>query len=109
MSTPKASARTLLVLSGPVVTCRKNTRCTPICAMASTASAIGMLGVQTRSSAGSRKATTVSSAASAEPDDIADDAAADLVALAGLVAGRGVGATGFGASLIERLHRGRRR
>ncbi len=26
MSTPKASASTLLVLSGPVVTCRKNTR-----------------------------------------------------------------------------------
>jgi hypothetical protein len=28
--TPKASASTLLVLSAPVVMCRKNTRCTPI-------------------------------------------------------------------------------
>src|SRR6476661_2226125 len=38
MSAPHASARTLLVLSGPVVMCRKNTRCTPIWAIASTAS-----------------------------------------------------------------------
>jgi hypothetical protein len=30
MSTPNASASTSLVLSGPVVMCRKNTRCTPI-------------------------------------------------------------------------------
>ena len=36
ISTPKASASTLLMLSGPVVMCRKNTRCTPICAIAST-------------------------------------------------------------------------
>src|SRR5260370_33702832 len=36
ISTPKASAITLLVLSGPVVTCRKNTRWTPICAIART-------------------------------------------------------------------------
>src|SRR5665213_2934988 len=34
MRTPNASAMTLLVLSGPVVMCRKNTRCTPICAIA---------------------------------------------------------------------------
>ena len=47
ISTPKASARTLLVLSGPVVMWRKKTRCTPICAIASTTSAIGMLGCQT--------------------------------------------------------------
>src|ERR1700676_1016742 len=38
--TPKASAKTLLVLSGPEVMCSKNTRCTPI---ASTTSATGML------------------------------------------------------------------
>jgi hypothetical protein len=42
---PKASERTLLVLSGPGVMCRKNIRCTPICVIASTASATGMLGL----------------------------------------------------------------
>src|SRR5882757_9418856 len=36
INTPNASAITLLVLSGPVVTCRKNTRWMPICAIAST-------------------------------------------------------------------------
>src|SRR3984893_1920248 len=36
ISTPNASAITLLVLSGPVVTCRKNTKWIPICAMART-------------------------------------------------------------------------
>src|SRR3982074_34494 len=46
--TPKASASTLLVLSGPVVMCRKNTRCTPICAIARTTRATGMLGSHTR-------------------------------------------------------------
>ena len=48
MSTPKASAITLLVLSGPVVMWRKNTRCTPICAMAKTISATGTAGAQTK-------------------------------------------------------------
>ena len=38
ISTPNATASTLFVLSGPVPMCRKNTRCTPICAIASTAS-----------------------------------------------------------------------
>src|SRR5438309_1100954 len=46
ISTPKASASTLLVLSGAVVICRKKTRCTPICAMASTTSATGIPGPQ---------------------------------------------------------------
>ena len=46
ISRPKASASTLLVLSGPVVMCRKKTRWTPICAIASTDSAIGMLGAR---------------------------------------------------------------
>ena len=46
MSTPNASASTLLVLSGPVVMCRKNTRCTPIWAMASTARPSGTPGAQ---------------------------------------------------------------
>src|SRR3569832_1768014 len=44
--TPKAKARTLLVLSGPVVMCRKNTRCTPIWAMAKTTMATGTAGAQ---------------------------------------------------------------
>ena len=46
MRIPKANAITLLVLSGPVVMCRKNTRCTPICAMAKTMRATGMAGAQ---------------------------------------------------------------
>ena len=41
-----ASARTLLVLSGPVVMCRKNTRCTPIWAIARTASPRSTPGAQ---------------------------------------------------------------
>ena len=44
ISRPNASAIRLLTLSGPDVMCRKKTRCTPICATASTESAIGMLG-----------------------------------------------------------------
>ena len=47
ISRPNASASELLMLSGPDVMCRKNTRCTPICAIARTDSAIGMLGSQT--------------------------------------------------------------
>src|SRR5579859_8025996 len=46
-NTPKASASTLLVESGALLMCRKNTRCTPIWAIASTASRMGMAGVQT--------------------------------------------------------------
>src|SRR5580698_3597260 len=42
---PNASANALLVLSDPVVMCRKNARCTPICATANAASAIGTPGV----------------------------------------------------------------
>src|SRR5262245_30170456 len=48
MSTPNASASTLLVLSGPVVMCRKNTRWTPIWAMARTARPRGMPRAQSR-------------------------------------------------------------
>ena len=36
ISTPKARARMLFVLSGPLPICRKKTRWTPICAKAST-------------------------------------------------------------------------
>ena len=60
MSTPKASAMALLVLSGPVVRWRKNTRCTPIWAMASTISAAGTTGPQTRPVAGRPKDSSVS-------------------------------------------------
>jgi vacuolar iron transporter family protein len=46
ISTPKASASALLVLSGSLVMWRKKTRCTPIWATASIASMIGMPGPQ---------------------------------------------------------------
>src|SRR6185369_3628483 len=44
MRTPKASASTLLVLSGPLVMCRKNTRWMPIWAIASTTSPVATPG-----------------------------------------------------------------
>jgi len=46
ISTPNASASTLLVLSGPVVMWRKKIRCTPIWATARATSAAAMPGVQ---------------------------------------------------------------
>jgi len=52
----------LLVLSGPVVMCRKNTRCTPICAIASRLIATGMLGCQTRSVPATKKDVAVKKA-----------------------------------------------
>ncbi len=67
ISTPKASAIVLLRLSGPVVMCRKNTRCTPICATASTDIAIGMLGAHTRLVPATRNDTQVSSTAIPRP------------------------------------------
>ena len=76
ISTPKASASTLLVLSGPVVMWRKKTRCTPICAIASTTSATGMLGCQTRSVPRDEERSAVSSDREPEPDQIAQHAAA---------------------------------
>ena len=76
ISTPNASAITLLVLSGPVVMCRKNTRCTPICAIASTTSATGMLGAQTRSVPAIKKDARSAAIASAKPDQIAQHALA---------------------------------
>ena len=66
ISTPKASAMTLLTLSGPVVMWRKKTRWTPICAIARTTSATGMLGSQT-SVVRAMKNDTVVSVASARP------------------------------------------
>jgi hypothetical protein len=44
ISTPKARARILFVLSDPLPRCRKKTRWTPICAKASTTSPTGMPG-----------------------------------------------------------------
>ena len=70
--TPNASAMTLLTLSGPVVMCRKNVRWTPICAIASTVSATGMLGVPRPAVVPAMKNDTmVSRVASAKPDQIA--------------------------------------
>jgi hypothetical protein len=80
MRTPNASASTLLALSGPVVMWMKKTRCTPIWAIASTTSASGMLGPQTRLVPAMKKATTVMKAA----------ASRHLVAAGRLVARRGV-------------------
>src|SRR5205814_1530973 len=55
MNTPKASARMLFVLSGPLPRCRKKTRCTPICAKASTTSPTGMPGAHNRSDWNARR------------------------------------------------------
>ena len=44
ISTPKARARILFVLSGPLPRCKKKTRWTPICAKARTTSPTGMPG-----------------------------------------------------------------
>src|SRR6185437_2968603 len=44
MSTPKARASALLVLSGEVVRCRKKTRCTPTCARPKTMRAMTIPG-----------------------------------------------------------------
>src|SRR6516225_7035167 len=48
ISTPKASARILFVLSEPLPRCRKKTRWIPICAMASTIKPTGMPGAQSK-------------------------------------------------------------
>src|SRR5262249_50971695 len=48
ISRPKARARMLFVLSGPLPRCRKNTRWTPICAKASTTNPTGMPGAQSK-------------------------------------------------------------
>ena len=89
ISRPKASAITLLVLSGPVVMCRKNTRCTPICAIASTTSATGMLGCQTRSVPATKNEVAVSRIASPRPTTIAEQPRRDAAFF--LVARRDVG------------------
>ncbi len=67
ISKPNASASTLLVLSAPVVMCRKNTRCTPICAIASTMMATGIDGCQTRSVPAMKNDVAVSRIASPRP------------------------------------------
>src|SRR5215467_8399391 len=67
MSTPNASASTLLVLSGPVVMWRKKTRCTPIWAMASTARPSGMPGGQINEVFATQKDVPVRITATASP------------------------------------------
>jgi hypothetical protein len=46
ISTPKARARILFVLSAPLPRCKKKTRWIPICAKASTIKPTGMPGAQ---------------------------------------------------------------
>ena len=64
---PKMSAITLFVLSGFVLMLRKNTRCTPICAMASTASPAGTPWAHNRWVCETRKEAPVSSSAKKSP------------------------------------------
>ena len=90
MRTPNASASTLLALSGPVVMWMKKTRWTPIWAIASTTSASGMLGPQTRLVPAMKKATTVMKASQEKADQVAQKAFRHLVAAGRLVARRGV-------------------
>src|ERR1700722_1047578 len=67
MSTPNASASTLLVLSGPVVMCRKKTRCTPIWAMARTARPRATPGPQSSDVLATQKEIAVRMTARASP------------------------------------------
>ncbi|SUJ26223.1 Uncharacterised protein [Sphingomonas paucimobilis] len=67
INTPNSSASTLLLLSGPVVMCRKKTRCTPIWPIASASSAAGTAGPQMISIWTSAKDAAVSTAAAANP------------------------------------------
>ena len=90
ISTPNASARTLLALSGPVVMWRKKTRCTPICAIASTTSAIGMLGPQTSDRPGNEERHDGDQGRERQPDQIAEHPFGDLAAAGPLVAGSGI-------------------
>lgn len=66
-STPKASAVTLLVLSGPVVMWRRNTRYTPIWATAQTRTATGTAGAQANLACAIAKEQIVRSVARARP------------------------------------------
>ena len=65
--TPKASARILFVLSGPLPRCRKKTRWTPICAKASTINPTGMPGGQSKLVCDTTKEAIVARIASPSP------------------------------------------
>jgi hypothetical protein len=67
-NTPKASDKMLLVESGAVLMCKKNTKCTPICAIASTASRTGMLGPHTWLDEEAAKEAAVSMTARTRPN-----------------------------------------
>src|SRR6266516_1086809 len=67
ISTPKARARILFVLSGPLPRCRKKTRWTPICAKASTISPTGMPGGQSKLVCDTMKEPIVARIASPSP------------------------------------------
>jgi hypothetical protein len=65
--TPKASARKLLVCSGPVEMWKKKTTCTPIWAIASAASSTGTAGCQTVSVPAAQNEASVSTIAKPSP------------------------------------------
>src|SRR5262249_45324157 len=67
ISMPKARARILFVLSGPLPRCRKNTRWTPICANASTINPTGMPGAQSKLVCATTKEAIVARIASTRP------------------------------------------
>src|SRR5205807_10543592 len=67
ISTPKARARILFVLSGPLPRCRKKTRWTPICAKARTTSPTGMPGAHSKLVCDTTKDTIVARMASPSP------------------------------------------
>src|SRR5260370_1809746 len=69
ISTPKASARILLVLSGPLPKCRKKTRWTPICARASTINPTGIPGAQSKLVCATTKEAIVAMIASPNPTE----------------------------------------
>src|ERR1700752_832451 len=67
ISTPKARARILFVLSGPLPRCKKKTRWTPICAKASTINPTGMPGGQSKWVCDTMKEAIVAMIASTRP------------------------------------------
>src|SRR5262249_60181817 len=67
ISTPKARARILFVLSGPLPRCRKKTRWTPICAKASTIKPTGMPGAQSKLVCDTTNEAIVATTASTRP------------------------------------------
>ena len=94
MSTPNASASTLFVLSGPVVMCRKNTRWTPIWAIARTARPSGIPAAQSSDVLATQNDSVVRIRCHKQPNAIDDRAGENwfvLVAHYRPVAGSAIG------------------